>query len=1251
MTTEVAQASNDRGHQDPGSDFQPNQLPLGTGVVLLEASAGTGKTFALAHLVLRLVAERGLPLRELLVVTFTEVAAAELKDRIGRRLEQALRGLEPAAASQRPSGDGVLGEWLDQRAGTGPGSEQATKQLRARLLLALEDLDAADITTIHGFCHRTLRRHALEAGLGPELELESDANRLIEQTCHDYWQQQVLPLPAHWLEGLKRQGLGLNQLRQRLSKLEDNPALALPALPPGFVADQPLGDQLTAYWSELWPRFCEQWQQRGELLYAALKEAPVHWISLGARSDKTYPAKPRNDRHQAVSAWLNDQGVAGSHAQGGDTYAALVAGDNPLKTYFHPGPFTKAASPWEGPEVSLPERPLMEAVAALVDGPAEAAQLHFAHWAVRELRQRRQRSGRMGFGDLLTALDPGPEGQEHGELIAAIGGRYQVGLIDEFQDTDPLQWRILRQAFSCPDRHLLVMVGDPKQAIYGFRGGDLGTYQAVRHSTERVVALRQNFRSSTALVESLNRLMEPGLVRSGLRVPAVVAQRSGGLQLTLPPGNSPLQLLWLGEGSRSELERGLPEQIGRLVLELLERGIEVREGDQRRGLLPEDICLLVSRHTQAELLRQALEQRGIASRLVSKADLFQSEGAAVLQRLLDVLAEPGSERRRRLLAASPLLGWSAETIAQAPASAWESLAERLVRLSAIATNRGLLAALGELISPEVMAGIVLSGRLLADLQQGAELVQERMHQERLSAAATADWLRRRRHHPPLSPPQNHQPNSAAVQSAVAIVTMHRSKGLEFPVVICPYLWQAPTSGSSRSNNNAWPHRNPHWGPGLAAQTAADQARREEAERLAYVAATRAMELLILGYGPAKDQQSNPLEPWLVDQRACGRKGLDSLQQIALPTEAHKRQRWQPPAQIGSPATGPIPERPLASGWGRSSYSSWTHGASSAQGAAAGLIPPNLEEGRDTDAITSAESQAGEESALADEQQPSPADGWSALGPLAFFPRGASAGDCLHRILERVDHQLPAADPGNNQQVELELQRAGIGAEHHEAVLSFLDQLRLTPVGGALGDFQLSGLPVSRRLNEMNFDLPLAGGPGQLVRAAGLARVFRDHPCRGGEGYGDQLASLEVASRGFLTGSMDLIFTAPDPSGQERWWVADWKSNWLGVRDGAGQPLACGPQHYGQAAMEGLMVANHYLLQGHLYLVALDRYLRWRQPGYQAEQHLGGYLYVFLRGVPGPQAAMVAQSIPGMLVETVDLARLAALDTLLREGQP
>ena len=1254
-------------------DFDANQVSLEGGVLLLEASAGTGKTFALAHLVLRLVAERQLAMRDLLVVTFTEAAAAELKDRIGRRLEQALQGLanRQAAAGQGAGStglDAVLQTWLD-----GQGSAGASLQLQARLLLALEELDAADITTIHGFCRRTLQRHALEAGLGPDVELDTDGSTLLEQICHDYWHQQVLPLPCHLLEGLKHKGVTLKGLNSLLAQLEGDPALGLPPLPAGLQADQALAPQLISLWHQRWTRFGLLWQERGEQLYAALQAAPAHWKSLGAKACKEYPLKPRHDRHSRLSAWL----AAQAGGDGAGSYAAVLAEQNGLSDYFHPGPFTKQASRWEAEPVSLPERPLLEAVAGLVDGPTEAMLLHFSHWASGELAQRRRRSGRMSFGDLLQGLDPGLDGTAHGALLAAVASRFRVALIDEFQDTDPMQWRILRQAFLGPPatgqgpNHLLVMVGDPKQSIYRFRGGDLATYQVVRQLTPRVVVLRKNYRASAELVACLNRLMAKGLARSRLEVPAVVAERAGGITLALPPGDSPLQLLWLGGEtadaplpSRSDLERELPRLVGGLVLQLLQRGIQVMDGERNRELLPQDICLLVSRHDQAEALRQALESRGIASRLVSKGDVFQSEGAAVLQRLLDALAEPGSGRRRRLLAASPLLGWSSRQIAEASPGSWDALADRVASLSAGLASRGLLAALGELISAETLAEITLCGGLLADLQQCAELVQERLHQQRLGAAAAADWLRRRRHHPPTTVPDNHQPNSATVPSAVGLVTVHRSKGLEFPVVICPYLWQAPGSqgrrGGARALWRRWTppgerqtcldlHCNLLWGEGLAA---AQQERRDleaEAERLAYVAATRAMQLLVLCYGPAKDQALNPLLPWLFPAQPLPRhddgvaplqhradlEGIPGLQLISTGELQTAAERWHPPSPQGVLSTGPVPGRRLGLGWGRSSYSSWTHGTGSSLG------PIALEEGRETDAASS-------DTALEEELSPA----WPGDGPLAFFPRGAAAGDCLHRILEQVDHQVPASDPSVAALVGRELARAGIEAGEQDSVLAWLDQLRFTPIGGALGNFRLVDLPLGRRLNEMSFDLPLAAGGGQLVRASGLARVFRDHPMAGESSYADQLAALEVASRGFLTGSMDLVFTAPDRGGQERWWVADWKSNWLGERDQAGQPLACGPRHYGQEAMAKLMRTNHYLLQGHLYLVALHRYLGWRLPGYRASQDLGGYVYVFLRGVPGPlaPAAPTETAVPGMLVEPVDLARLEALDALLREGQ-
>jgi exodeoxyribonuclease V beta subunit len=236
----------------------------------------------------------------------------------------------------------------------------------------------------------------------------------------------------------------------------------------------------------------------------------------------------------------------------------------------------------------------------------------------------------------------------------------------------------------------------------------------------------------------------------------------------------------------------------------------------------------------------------------------------------------------------------------------------------------------------------------------------------------------------------------------------------------------------------------------------------------------------------------------------------------------------------------------------------------------------------------------------------------------------------------------------------ELERAGLDGSLVDDVLMAFQHVVLSPLGGPLADFRLADLPEGSWLNEMAFDVPLAAlearGAERLVRSRGLAAAFREHPGgRFGESYAEALEGLAVASRGFLTGSIDLVFRCG-----ERWWVADWKSNWLGRRDGQGQIQRCGPLDYSQEAMTHLMASHHYPLQAHLYLVALHRYLRWRLPGYQPERHLGGYAYLFLRGMPGPLSSEVETlraGVPGAVVEQPPLQRLLALDRLLREGEP
>jgi exodeoxyribonuclease V beta subunit len=1262
-------AGNKAGGGQPRQPFEPNRFPLTPGLRLLEASAGTGKTFALAHLVLRLVTEAGLPLTRILVVSFTEATAAELRDRIGRRLQEGLTALEQPEG-QAP--DRVLAEWLAQRRG---GDEAEQHLLRGRLLLALEELDAADVTTIHGFCRRSLRRSALEAGRSPELALESDGDALIAQVVHDYGQGQLLPLPAPLLAGLRSRSVGPEAMAQVLRRLDADPALQLDPPPDLPAWDGPLPAWLPQLWRERWLRFRQLWAEGGRDLHESLKEEASRWRQHGHANTGKYSPKPRSDRCALLDAWLADQPEEGS-------YEAVQQQDL-LRDFFHPGGFSKVARALEQPadgEVRLPRPELMEAIADLVEGPAELALLHAAHHGRRELRSRRQRSGVTTFSQLLADLDPGPDEQGAAELLAAVGERYEAALVDEFQDTDPIQWRILRRAFG-GGGHPLVIVGDPKQAIYRFRGGDLATYLRAAAEATTIYELKENRRSTDALIEGLNGLMAPGLRRSHLKVPPVLAcaDRSGPA-----PPQRPIELLWLGEEeeakapSRTALEERLAAPVAAYALELLERGLELGQGGGRRPISPDDICLLVLNHRQAEALRAALERQGLASRLVSRADVFASPAATALQRLLDALADPADANRLRLLAASPLLGWDGARLAGDDGRDASRLAGRLARLAGQLQQRGLLAVLADLVDSERMASLAVGGRLLADLQQVAGLVQERLHADQLGPEAAADWLRRLRLDPERSVPEEHQAHSDRADGAISVVTIHRSKGLEYPVVICPYLWSSASGGGrggSRGIGCRWQpagaaaprldlHLNEHWGPGQRARR--DLRREEEAERerLAYVAATRACHLLVLAWGVAVGQQASPLVSWLFDdlpipdldedpfaalppqhwrEQLSGRIAARSLPIELRDTPDPHDRRWSPPPFNGAIplACGPVPQlRDLDLLWGRSSYSSWTQ-AAHADGGLSAVAPAALDEGRDT-----LDPAAGEEEETNPENGQA---GWpedSGQSPLADFARGAAAGECLHRILERIELQAPLASPDNRAVVLRELRRAGLEEHWCEPVLQGLERMRLTPFGGDLGNLRVADLPPDGRLCEMGFDLCI-----DHVRAADLAAPFRQHP--GGPfaaAYAEQLERLPIASRGFLSGSIDLVFREPGPDGSERWWVLDWKSNWLGRRDVDGQPRACGPRDYSQAAMAALMAERHYPLQAHLYLVALHRYLRWRLPGYAPEQHLGGYAYVFLRGTPGAMAdggpVGAGTSVPGMLVERPPLERLFGLDAAL-----
>jgi len=426
--------------------------------------------------------------------------------------------------------------------------------------------------------------------------------------------------------------------------------------------------------------------------------------------------------------------------------------------------------------------------------------------------------------------------------------------------------------------------------------------------------------------------------------------------------------------------------------------------------------------------------------------------------------------------------------------------------------------------------------------------------------------------------------------------------------------------------------NPHWGSGKAAACAEELDCMAEAERLAYVAVTRAERHLVLFSAGEANPSGNPLDPWL-DALADEDHPHISLHHLRPPSP---NQRWTPPRQQQALQCASVPMGVLDRSWGRSSYSAWIASGSGPPHSKR-KSPQELEEGRDVD--------AGTDAALTLDTDVGPdgepgGDSLPRNGFLAGFPRGASAGDCLHRILEQIPFDLSVEDSTNHELVERELARSGLDLTLRDDVLKAINTVLRSPLGGPLRSLRLGDLHSGRRMHELSFDLPVAHS-GRAVKASALATAFRRDPhLRFGSDYANQLETLDIHSRGFLTGSIDMVFTDGNDLTTARWWVADWKSNWIGERDDGGQPLHCGPRHYTETAMEEQMLLHHYPLQAHLYLVALHRFLQWRLVDYSPDRHLGGYAYIFLRGVS-------ERGGTGVLVEPAPLQRLEYLDRVLQ----
>ncbi|MEL7977332.1 UvrD-helicase domain-containing protein [Isoptericola sp. F-RaC21] len=1163
--------------------------PLPEGTTVLEASAGTGKTFTIAALATRFVAEGRAELRELMLVTFGRAATSELRDRVRERLvsaERALRGPDPAS-----SDDPVVALLADVDA-------DELGRRRDRLAAALSQLDAATITTTHGFCQQMLTSLGIAADVDPAATFVADVADLAREVSDDLYVRRFAD-EAH------------------------------PALTPSMAAD----------------------------------------LGRAAVSD-----------HQAC--------VEPAEPGGGTTST--------------PSPSTPGA--------------LRQAVALETRT---------------EVVRRKRAQHLMDYDDLLVMLRDALADPVHGPTAAGrVRSRFRVVMVDEFQDTDPVQWEILRTAFH--GHRTLVLIGDPKQAIYAFRGADVVAYLDAQRDATAVATLGTSWRSDEPLLRALDTVLggaalgdERIVVRpvdaahggprfdggAPLRLRQVTRAALGMAPGETPPVGPPRQLV------AADVAADIAARLGRdrlldptpPVVEPVESRSDEHQVASWRPLEPRDVAVLTRTNAQAEAVRSELTKRGVPAVVSGLSSVFATPSARDWLTLLAALEQPGAHGRAAALALTPFVGWDAQRLATADDAAHDALADTVRRWSRLLWSRGV-AALQEAVTrdglPERLMGTSTGERRLTDLRHVGEVLHVAAVTEGLGASALTAWLGRRIREAAQDYDEERSRRLETDAAAVQVVTVHASKGLEFGVVYVPFAWDRfePRQPDVLRFHAGDGRRVLHvGGPGSFGYDAAlERHRREEGGedlRLLYVALTRARHQVVAHWAPSKANSAKAgLTRVVLSDRTLGgepaphasqqamrddavRASLGELAQRSAGTIAVEEvpatpspERWRPPATAEPDLDVAHLDRVPDPTWRRASYSALTaaaHGgppngfAAGIAATAAAPTPGGVEsepEGGGVQDEPAEAAPAAVRPAGAD-AGPEGAPGSDLPSPMSGLPAGTGFGTLVHEVLEYADTAAPDLDAELLARCAAAATTRVPGTDPAELAAA-LGVVARTPLGPLAAGRTLADVTPRDRLAELEFELPLAGGdgdsgagaPGTTSEGATLASIAALLSRYLGDddafaGYPAALAELAAADpaarplRGYLTGSIDAVLRVPGDDGAPRFLVVDYKTNRLGTFD---TPLTA--HDYRPEATVEAMLHAHYPLQLVLYLVALHRYLAWRLPGYDPDVHLGGGLYLFVRGMCGPATPTGADGAPyGVLSWTPPRGLVPALSALLDGG--
>jgi len=1228
------------------------------GTLLVEASAGTGKTWTIGALLVRLLLE-GRKLPEILILTFTEAATADLRERMRRRLEDSLAWLDGVqdVEDKEPLAGMVEAGIL--------GGEDAARLLRQ----ALAQFDEASIFTIHGFCHRILRELGLGAGLSRSPELGDSGGDAMLRVATDQLRRWWSESPHVFMDWLQGQSVG--GVTGKSSLLDPAPWASLAGKAGEVSADG---------WVEA-AQDLELIRQKVQLMQSGLQRMVqrcldamepqgvaglVDILRLLPLDRRSYAPEKYANELQSVERWLR-AGAVGPHPTTvgkGNRWkfsAALLA----EKTKGNPTPdfpahpfFTSIG------ELELLHGELLEQcpiylralqVQAISEWPTRAAAL-------------RMEERKLDFHDLLQLVGRALAGPQAEALKKQLRERWQVAMLDEFQDTDPLQARIFHQLFREADMPL-VLVGDPKQAIYGFRGADLDAYLRVARTADERRGLRTNWRSDAPLVDAVNQLFSaqrfPGGRGAFLHgeityTPVLPCGKDGARAVSL--AGKLLRAFHVFQDGRDGQNKesatgGVCRHVASLVQDLLDphrsHWVSRADGDALGGIQGGEVAILVRTWRQGQQVAEALAARGISSIQGGRESVWTSAEASSLVLLLHAIERPDDSGLARALLAGSL----AQALDGQPIASMQddtllaTLQKELHQTRAESAKGSLVSAVERLLErtrwKAAMLARPMGERCVVNWGHLLELLRVEEARQKLDPGAMARHIQARGHEPKSMPDWEQRLESE--DNLVRIVTMHKSKGLEYPLVICPFLWPA----SSRRAAFALEHVPARPGeeegrlalmtPGMGGEEDLVDELRDaglaESLRLAYVALTRARhQLLCYSISPTRKQSSPSALDWLL---LAGKRTVQD--------HPGSGNAWNDLQEGGAQQQLEAWQELEASGGGLGvevmDLATTTSVASAGENRVLEALPPcrtfsgNLDLRESMASFTSLLRDAHMDDRLDDwfgpqdeqvlaadellgetDDGPTGRDGWGAL------PAGASTGICLHSLLEKG----LAAGQVTEEACRLELLATGLPPDHAAFLAPRLDDVLRRPLGedGPV----LQQVESGRWATELEFHISTSG-----LTEGRLRELCRRHGLHDAQRLGvtesATLTALEDATRrnprpllqGFLKGFMDLCLCW-----REEWWVLDWKSN----------RLARQASHYTRERMVRSMAESGYFIQALIYLTALHRHLRRVDRSYNPAHNLGGLRYVYLRGLGGEGANC------GVLTDRLPLELILELDEAL-----